>query len=70
MGKRPGDYHFYYRTQKENKERKGQKTYSEKKENFPNMKKETDIYIQEAPRVPNKMNSRKPTARHIIIKVS
>ena len=30
-------------------------------ENFPNLKKETDIQIQEAWRVPNKMNPKRPT---------
>ena len=35
-------------------------------ENFPNLKKETDIRVQEAKRIPNKMNPNRPTARHII----
>ena len=39
-------------------------------ENFPNLVKEVDIQVQEALRVPNKMNPKKPTSRHIIIKVS
>ena len=39
-------------------------------ENFPNLKKETDIQIQEAQRVPNKMNPNRPTPRHIIIKMA
>ena len=39
-------------------------------ENFPNLGKETDIQIQEAQRVPNKMTPKRPTPRHIIIKVS
>ena len=30
-------------------------------ENSPNLKKETDIQIQEAWRVPNKMNPKRPT---------
>lgn len=30
-------------------------------ENFPNLKKETDIQIQEAWRAPNKMNPKRPT---------
>ena len=30
-------------------------------ENFPNLKKETDIQIQEAQRVPNMMNPNRPT---------
>ena len=39
-------------------------------ENFPNLKKETDIHVQEAQRVPNKMNPNRPTQRHIIIKMA
>nr|KAF6462323.1 hypothetical protein HJG59_011354 [Molossus molossus] len=38
-------------------------------ENFPNLVKETDIQVQEAQRVPNKMNLKRPTPRHIIIKM-
>ena len=38
-------------------------------ENFPNLK-ETDIKIQEAQRSPNKLNSNRPTLRHIIIKMA
>ena len=38
-------------------------------ENFLNLKKETDIQVQEAQRVPNKMNTHRPTPRHIIIKM-
>lgn len=34
--------------------------------NFSNLKKETGIQIQEEQRVPNEMNSNKPTPRHII----
>ena len=36
-------------------------------ENFSNLAKETDIQVQEAQRVPNKMNPKRPTPRHIII---
>ena len=36
-------------------------------ENFPNLK-ETDIKIQESERAPNKLNTNRPTPRHIIIK--
>ena len=35
-------------------------------ENFPNLKKETDMQVQEAQRVPNKINPNRPTSRHII----
>ena len=38
-------------------------------ENFPNLVKEIDIHVQEAQRVPNKMNPKNPTPRHIIIKM-
>ena len=36
------------------------------KENFPNFMKEIDIQVQEAQRVPNKLDQRKRTPRHII----
>ena len=39
-------------------------------ENFPNLVKETYIYVQKAQRVPNKMNLKRPTCRHIIINMS
>ena len=35
-------------------------------ENFPILKKETDIQVQEGQRVPNKINPNTPTRRHII----
>ena len=38
------------------------------KEKFPNLVKETDMQVQEAQRVPNKMDAKRPTPRHIIIK--
>ena len=38
------------------------------KENFPNLVKEIDMLVQEAQRVPNKMEAKRPTLRHIIIK--
>ena len=39
------------------------------KENFPNLVKEIDIQIQEAQGVPNKMDTKRTTPRHIIIKM-
>lgn len=39
-------------------------------ENFPNLKKETDIHVQEAQRVPNKINPNWPKPRHSIIKMA
>ena len=39
------------------------------KENFPNLVKEIDTQVQAAQRVPNKVDAKKPTPRHIIIKM-
>ena len=39
------------------------------KENFPNLVKETNMQVQEAERVPNKMDAMRLTPRHIIIKM-
>ena len=39
------------------------------KENFPNLLKEIDMQVQEAQRVPNKVDTKRPTPRHIIIKM-
>ena len=39
------------------------------KENFPNLVKEIDMQVQEAQRVPNKMDVKRPTPRHNIIKM-
>ena len=39
------------------------------KENFPDLVKEIDMQVQEAQRVPNKMDAKRPTPRHIIIKM-
>ena len=38
-------------------------------EDFPSLKKETDIQAQEAQRVPNNINSNILTSRHITIKM-
>ena len=39
------------------------------KENFLNLVKEIDMQVQGAEGVPNKMDVRRPTLRHIIIKM-
>ena len=39
------------------------------KENRPNSVKEIDMQVQEAQRIPNKMDAKKPTPRHIITKM-
>ena len=38
-------------------------------ENFPNLLKGKDIQIQEAQRVPNKLDPKKPIPIHIILKI-
>ena len=38
-------------------------------ENFPNLMRQKVTQIQETQRVPSKRNPKRPTARHIIIKV-
>ena len=39
------------------------------KENFSNLVKKIDMQVQEAQRVPNKMDAKRPTPRHTIIKI-
>ena len=43
--------------------------FEKMKEYFPNLAKEIGIQIQEAHRVPKKLDPRKNTPRHIIIKL-
>ena len=38
-------------------------------DNFPNLVKEIDIQVQEAQRVPNKIDPKRTTPRHIVIKM-
>ena len=39
-------------------------------ENFPNLLKEKDTVVQEAERVPNKLDPKRPIPRHNIIKAT
>lgn len=39
-------------------------------ENFPNLMKEKDTQVQEAQRVPTKLDRKRPTGREIIIKIT
>ena len=39
------------------------------RENFPNFVKEIDTQVQEAQRVPNKLDPKRTTQKHIIIKM-
>ena len=38
------------------------------KENFPNLVKEVDMQVQEAQKVPKKVDAKRPTPRHTTIK--
>ena len=38
------------------------------KENFPDLVKEIDMQVQEAQRVPTKMDAKTPTPRHTMLK--
>ena len=40
-----------------------------KKKTFPNLVKEIDIQVQESQKAPNKMDTKRTTPRHIIIKM-
>ena len=40
------------------------------KENFPNLAKEIDMEVQEAQRIPKKLDSKRNTPRHTIIQLS
>ena len=40
------------------------------KKYFPNLVKERDMQVQEAQKVPNKMDTERPIPRHTIIKMS
>ena len=39
------------------------------KKNFPNLVKEIDMQVQKAQRVPNKLDPKRTTPRHIILKM-
>ena len=56
----------------EEEKKKGSEKIFEKiiVENFPNMGKEIATQVQEAQRVPYRINSRRNTARHILMKLS
>lgn len=38
-------------------------------ENFSNLGKESDIQVQQTQRVPNQMNTKRPTSNHILNKI-
>ena len=56
----------------EGKEEQGIENQFEKvmMENFPNLRREKVTQIQETQRVPSKRNPKRPTAKHILIKMA
>ena len=64
--------HLNYRGPRRNREKKGTEKIFEEiiVENFPNMRKEILNQVQEAQRVPYRINPRRNTQRHILIKLS
>ena len=60
--------HIIGMLEREQKEQKIKKLFEKlMKENSPNLVKEIDIQVQEAQRVPNKMDLKRTTPKHIII---
>ena len=62
---------MHHRCTRRKREKRTENVFEEiMAENFPNLKKETDIQVQETQRVPNKMNQNRQTPRHIKIKMA
>ena len=64
--------HSHHRGSRRRREKKGPEKIFEEiiTENFPNMGKETLIQMEEAQKIPYKINPRKNTARHVLIKLT
>ena len=64
--------HLYYRGARRRREREGDRKniLRDNAKNFPHMEKEPLIQIQEAQRVPYKINPRRTIQRHILIKLT
>ena len=55
----------------EGEERKGDReTFEDIMGNFPNLGKETDLQVQKAQRVPNRITPKRNTSRHIVVKMA
>ena len=60
-----------WRFQKEKREKGAETKFKDIiAENFPNLGQETDIQVQEAQRVLNRINPKRNTLRHIVIKMA
>ena len=64
--------HSNYRGPRRRREKKGTEKIFEEiiVENFPNMGKEIATQVQEAQRVPGRINPRRNMVRHIVIKLT
>ena len=63
--------HLHHRGPKRRKRERPKKIFEEIiVENFPNMGKEIATQVQEAQRVPGRINTRRNTLRHIVIKLA
>ena len=65
---KPTNIHILWVLEGEEREKRPEKIFEEIiVENFPNMEKEIATQVQDAQRVPGKINSRRNTPRHIVI---
>ena len=63
--------HSHYRGPRRRREKGSEKIFEEIiAEKFPNMGKETATQVQEAQRVPGRINPTRNTQRHIVIKLT
>ena len=53
----------------EEKEQEIGNLFEKMKENFPNLVKDIDMQVREAQRVPNKMDAKRPTPTHTVIRM-
>ena len=70
MGKHEAKQHLHHKNTRGRKSEQGIEYLFEEimTENFLNLGKEKDTQVQEVQRVPNKMDPKKSTPRHIILK--
>lgn len=64
------DQHLHYRSPRRKREKEAENFEEIMVKNLSNLGKKTPIQVQEDWRVPNKMNSKRYTTTHIIIRVS
>ena len=70
LGQQWANKHSHSRGPRKRKEKGIENWFEDITANFPNLRREIDIQVQEAQRVHNKMNPRRSTQWHIIIKMS